>query len=60
MWLRCVECKELDHLPSFRASTAKTRCAKRKNLLRAVTPQKVWVVELLCSTRCAGRAQAPC
>jgi len=28
---------------------------KRKNLLRAVKPQKVWVVELLCSTRCAGR-----
>ena len=28
---------------------------QKKNLLRAVKPQKVWVVELLCSTRCAGR-----
>lgn len=27
---------------------------KRKNLLRAVKLQKVLVVELLCSTRCAG------
>jgi hypothetical protein len=37
--------KKLGHRPSFRASILENfRCAKRKNLLRAVKPQKVWVV----------------